>query len=527
MKSTSNLSPFEFKDILLAKAAEFENKHPTENASRGNPDFVATLPRRAMLAFGEFALCESERSYTFMSNLFGGAPLKRGIVNRWDSYVINKGILDNPGVKYITAALSFCEAYLNLEKDDVIYEWVMAYLGSNYPVPPRMLKTIEKITQEYLKQEMGNGEDFDLFATEGGTAAMTYLFQSMKINGLMKKGDKIAMITPIFTPYLEIPHLPMYDNQIIEIETFAKDEWQLTKEQVNKLKDQDIKLLCVVNPSNPSSVMLNKASIEMIKDIVEHHNKDLMIITDDVYGTFADDFKSLFASIPYNTALVYSFSKYFGATGWRLGTIAIHEKNIFDIKIANLDQSVKDTLLKHYHGLTQDIPGMKFIDRLVADSRAVALNHTAGLSLPQQLMMAFFSLNELLDNGKIYKTEAKRLIRHRYEMLYKALGLGNYFNTIPNNVGYYTVLDIKELARLKFNDAFAKQLAAQFSVEEFLLKLAEDTGVVLMPGDGFADTNPLSVRISLANLRDADYVKIGELLQQELTNLYKASKAKG
>ena len=57
---------------------------------------------------------------------------------------------------------------------------------------------------------------------------------------------------------------------------------------------------------------------------------DLILLTDDVYGTFADDFVSLFALAPKNTILVYSYSKYFGATGWRLGTIATHRDNILD-----------------------------------------------------------------------------------------------------------------------------------------------------------------------------------------------------
>ena len=57
---------------------------------------------------------------------------------------------------------------------------------------------------------------------------------------------------------------------------------------------------------------------------------DLFIVTDDVYGTFADDFVSMFAKCPRNTLCVYSFSKYFGATGWRLGVIALHNDNAFD-----------------------------------------------------------------------------------------------------------------------------------------------------------------------------------------------------
>ncbi len=55
-----------------------------------------------------------------------------------------------------------------------------------------------------------------------------------------------------------------------------------------------------------------------------------MIVTDDVYGTFAKDFKSLMYVLPRNTLCVYSFSKYFGATGWRLAVIAAAKENIFD-----------------------------------------------------------------------------------------------------------------------------------------------------------------------------------------------------
>ena len=53
---------------------------------------------------------------------------------------------------------------------------------------------------------------------------------------------------------------------------------------------------------------------------------------------FADNFKSLFAICPDNTILVYSFSKYFGATGWRLGVIALSNNNVLDKQIANLSK---------------------------------------------------------------------------------------------------------------------------------------------------------------------------------------------
>jgi ATP-binding cassette subfamily B multidrug efflux pump len=60
-----------------------------------------------------------------------------------------------------------------------------------------------------------------------------------------------------------------------------------------------------------------------------------MIISDDVYGTFVKDFSSLMSKLPYNTIGVYSYSKYFGVTGWRLGTMALHKNNVFDKRISD------------------------------------------------------------------------------------------------------------------------------------------------------------------------------------------------
>ena len=122
-----------------------------------------------------------------------------------------------------------------------------------------------------------------------------------------------------------------------------------------------------------------------------------MLLTDDVYGTFVPGFRSLLGELPHNTIGVYSYCKYFGCTGWRLGVIAIHENNVFDDMIAKLPDANQKALDKRYGALTLEPRKIKFIDRIVADSRDIGLNHTAGLSLPQQVMMSLFSLPEMMD----------------------------------------------------------------------------------------------------------------------------------
>jgi aspartate 4-decarboxylase len=47
---------------------------------------------------------------------------------------------------------------------------------------------------------------------------------------------------------------------------------------------------------------------------------------------------------------------------------------------------------------------------MVADSRNVALNHTAGVSLPMQVQMALFSLFSLLDKDDAYTLRCRRIV---------------------------------------------------------------------------------------------------------------------
>jgi len=377
----AKLSPFELKDELIKLASGHQNRMML-NAGRGNPNFLATLPRRAFFRLGLFAAAEAELSFSYMPDGIGGLPKIEGIEGRFERFIAEHR--DQPGVVFLGRALSYVRDQLGLSASRFLHEIVEGILGCNYPEPPRMLPMSESIVQQYIVKEMIGGfipaDSVDLFAVEGGTAAMTYIFNTMKQNGLLERGDKVAIGMPVFTPYIEIPQLDEYGLKEVAINADPSLQWQYPNEDLDRLKDPAIKVFFCVNPSNPPSVKMDDRSLDRISLIVRDHRPDLIILTDDVYGTFADDFRSLFAICPQNTILVYSYSKYFGATGWRLGVIATHKQNVLDRRIAELPEKKKTALDKRYSSLVPDVRALKFIDRLVADSRSVALNHTAGLS---------------------------------------------------------------------------------------------------------------------------------------------------
>lgn len=531
-KIYGKVSPFEFKDRLISLAkgvGKEKSAHTLLDAGRGNPNWTAATPREAFFTFGQFAVEETRRVWNV--NDLAGMPKKNGIAERFKAFI--EAHSDWPGTKLLNDIIDYGVKREGFNPDDWIYELADGIIGDNYPVPDRMLIHIEQIVHEYLVQEMCYNKPptgkFNIFAVEGATAAMCYIFDSLIANELLARGDKIALMTPIFTPYLEIPLLPRYNFEVVYIKATELSQdgthtWQYPKSELDKLSDTSIKALFVVNPSNPPSVAINPESVDYITSIVNNHNPNIMIISDDVYGTFVDNFRSLMADLPYNTIGVYSFSKYFGVTGWRLGTIALHENNVFDKLLKELPENLKKELNQRYCALSTTPNEIPFIDRIVADSRQVALNHTAGLSTPQQVQMAFFCAFALLDKENNYKNLTKDICRRRQKLLFEGLGLD--LRKDPYDAAYYTEFDLLEWACQNYGNEFAEYLQKNHKPVDILFRLAQESSIVLLSGNGF-HAPEWSIRISLANLSDDSYSKIGEVLHkvlEEYVSLWNSNK---
>jgi aspartate 4-decarboxylase len=518
------LSPFEFNNKLINLAkGQKKSARTMLNAGRGNPNWLAATPREAFFALGQFAVQESRRVWNNQD--LAGQPNRDQVAERFEIYAENHA--QSPGVTLLKEIIDYGIINLAYDAEEWIYELVDGIIGDNYPMPDRMLVHVEKIVHAFLLKEMFNNNfscgKFDLFAVEGATAGMCYIFDSLIANYLLARGDKIAIMVPIFPPYIEIPHSACYDFNVIEIRATSLDRqgkhtWQYPPSEIEKLVDPSIKALFLVNPSNPPSVAIQPESIDQLIDVVKNYHPNLMIISDDVYGTFVDNYRSLIAVLPYNTIGVYSFSKYFGVTGWRLGTVAVHENNVFDQLLKKLPADHIEILQKRYSTLSGHSEEIRFIDRMVADSRQVALNHTAGLSTPQQVQMALFAAFDLLDKQNQYRQLTKDICRRRMKLLYAGLGLPQ--PTLSFDADYYTQFDLEEWSTNLYGKEFTCYLQRQYTPVDILFHLAEKSSIVLLNAAGFHGPT-WSIRVSLANLDDNEYANIGQELRKLLDEYVK------
>lgn len=504
----SSLSPFELKNRLVALA-----KHRGErlwlNAGRGNPNWLAIAPRAAFFRLGEFALGES--AAVALAPDLGGLPRRCGIAARLESWLAARSE-PGPGDDLLRRGVAFARDRLGIGPDALVGEWVDGVLGDHYPLPVRMLPHAEALVRAHLAEELFGGDAaagaFDWFAVEGASAGITYALQTLAHSRLLRPGDAVAVGVPIFTPYLELPRLPEYRFEVVEVFQDEAAQWRYPAHEIDKLRDERIRAFVLVNPSNPTAATVDDATLDRIA-AVARDRPELIVVTDDVYAPFVAGFRSVAAVAPRQTVVLYSFSKFWGTTGLRLGVVGVHSSNALDEPLRHMQGEDLAAACARYAPVSPSPGKLKLIDRMVADSRAIGLNHTAGLSTPQQVQIALIALDALLDEGQTRKRHARAIVRARFERLYAAAGLARPDD--PRTTNYYATIDIPALARERHGDDFARWLVEHHEPIDFVVRLAEERGIVLLDGGGF-DAPAMSVRVSLANLPDDAYAPIGRAI---------------
>ena len=515
------IGAFEITAEQRQMAKTNEAGYPVLDAGRGNPNWINAQVRYAYTRFMNFAIGECQ--LTMSEDGMAGQAKAEGIADRFDAFVNP----NDPTDAFLIEAVDYCVNTLKLDREGLLKELVDGIIGDYYPTPSRCLPDTEAILNAFLQATLYNGVELSgqtgIFPTEGGSAAMVYIFEALSHNRLLKPGDTIAIATPIFTPYMQIPSVKDYGLVSIDVSSSEENNWDIAEAELEKLEDPSVKAFFLVNPSNPASHALSENTLARLKQAVEK-NPDLIILTDDVYGTFAEDFQTVYAVLPYNTILVYSFSKLYGVTGWRIGLIAMNENNVCDRLLSELPEADKAYLLGEYSIVTTDPGSLPFLDRVVADSRSIGLYHTSGLSTPSQVFMDMLALSHLIyvarDEEDPYIRQANDTVHERYVALMNALGLA--LDESAANAQYYTLIDVYALVRAKYGEDYLSWLQHEKTEHDFLNDLAGRKGVVLMYGPGFNAPDG-TVRVSLANLNAGDYVEIARRLYELLDEYYAES----
>ncbi|MCW0214882.1 MAG: bifunctional aspartate transaminase/aspartate 4-decarboxylase [Pseudonocardia sp.] len=501
-------------------ASARESGRPVLDAGRGQPDWIATTPRAAFFRLGTFAVAEATAAGSTVAGdpYWGRTPAAAGIADRLAFALAGESA---EGSRFLSDAVGWVVQEFGADPDALITELVRGILGDGYPAPNRMLCHAEAVLERYLVTVTGAAPGpagrFHVFGTEGGAAAMAYTFRSLRENGLLSPGDRLAVAAPVFTPYLQIPVLEEFGFEIVEIAAAHGRAYRFEEGVLQALRDPSIKAFVVINPGNPDTRAMRPERLRELADLVRDHRPDLVIVADTVYATFVDGFRGLLAEVPRNVICLHSFSKNFGATGNRLGFVAVAADTVLDEILAGRDEAVRAATDRRYASVTADGSALPFMARMVADSREVALHNIAGLATPDQVQMTLFALAHLMPDGAAHVASLRSELATRHEALLGPLG-------VPAAGGqdtlYYALVDLLAVVRTRHGEAAATRLAEQDPVD-LPLVLAREHGVVVLPGAGFGAPS-WDVRVCLAALPVEDLQRIGGAIVELLDRLVAA-----
>jgi aspartate/methionine/tyrosine aminotransferase len=239
----------------------------------------------------------------------------------------------------------------------------------NYGIPK-----LREILAEDINRSHGTDYTIDNVAIQpGGKPTISKFFMAM-----MNVGEEVLYPNPGY---------PIYESQIEFQAGIAlpytyhegKDNFELDIDEIEKKITPNTKLIVVNNLQNPTGAEASLQELETLADLIKRH--DLFVLCDEAYFDIRYEGKSLsLAALPgmaQRCLLLYTFSKKFAMTGWRLGA-SIGPKEVIDV-IAKLnvnDESCSNHFIQYgaIEGLTGDQSGARQIVKTLQARRDMAVS---------------------------------------------------------------------------------------------------------------------------------------------------------
>ncbi|MGL5122920.1 MAG: aminotransferase class I/II-fold pyridoxal phosphate-dependent enzyme [Fusobacteriaceae bacterium] len=305
-----------------------------------------------------------------------------------------------------------------------------------------------ELRQEILKYHKNEFINYNLnlnqiMVTSGGCHGM-YLALRTTLNPL----DEVIILAPFF---------PVYEEQIKEamgvpiiVNTFIENNYQIIKNDLEKVITKRTKGIIVNTPCNPTGVCYTIESLKIICEISKKY--DLLVYADDIYDFY--DFSKTFIPIytledmSERTISICSFSKNFAMTGWRIGY------NIAPEAITNSNRKLNELIIYSACSISQ---------------RA-----------------AIYALK----NVKHTKETLAPLYKSRIEYCLERVNKIDFFKTFHPQGGIYLFVNISKTG---------------LKSVEYSNYLFENLGIKVIPGKIFGDDNAIRISCSksLNDLKEA------------------------
>lgn len=196
--------------------------------------------------------------------------------------------------------------------------------AGKYTLPDGLQKFRELVVVEhYAKTGVKLNADKNVIISAGNMQALNTLFHTM-----LDPGDEIILTDPCFASHIQ--QINLFSGTPVYWPLDETNNWSLDIEMLPDLITDKTQAIVLVSPSNPTGKIFSKDELIRVGEIAMQHN--ILIILDDPYSEFvyenADSYFNLasVAALKDHLVYLYSFSKAYAMSGWRLSYMVMPEE---------------------------------------------------------------------------------------------------------------------------------------------------------------------------------------------------------
>ncbi len=150
----------------------------------------------------------------------------------------------------------------------------------------------------------------------------------LALRSLLEPGDEVLIPEPSYVSYG--PGTSLAYGVPVPVRSFARDEYRVLAEEIEKKITPRSKVLILPFPNNPTGGIMEYEDLKAICDVIIKN--DLIVISDEIYSelTYGKKHVSIasFPGMRDRTLVMDGFSKAFAMTGWRIGYVCGHPELI-------------------------------------------------------------------------------------------------------------------------------------------------------------------------------------------------------
>ena len=198
---------------------------------------------------------------------------------------------------------------------------------ATYSLTPGLPQLRECIAESLLREGMHYDPDQEIIVSSGSIEAIAATLLT-----LTRPGDEIILPSPSYASYQEVVRIagctPRF-APLREERNFAFDE-----ETFEACLSPHTRAILYCNPNNPTGTVFSETETRALIALAERHN--LFLIIDEAYKDFVYTPEAYFspaqiADVRQRIVRIFTFSKAYGMTGWRVGYLHSDARNVQEI----------------------------------------------------------------------------------------------------------------------------------------------------------------------------------------------------